>query len=79
MSIMSTTTRLVVVASRVIHDMVVVLSEPEQGSAMLALGTSTIRVVLWRTREVNSRYELVIAPPGLVSNTKELVVLDSRF
>ena len=76
---MSTTTRLMVVASRVIHDMVVVLSEPEQGSAMLALGTSAIRVVLWSTREVNSRYELVITPPRLVSNTKELVVSDSRF
>ena len=79
MSIMSTTTRLMVVASRVIHDMVVELSESEQGSPMHALGTSTIRVVLWRTRAVNSRYELVIVPPGLVSNTKELVVSDSRF
>ena len=39
------TTRLIVETSRVLHDTVGVLSDPEHGAAMRAVGTATRRVV----------------------------------
>ena len=51
----STTTRLIVEASHMIHEMVVVLSDPEGSAVIRAAGNSYSRVALWRIRAASSR------------------------
>ena len=65
----SATTGLITEALRVLQKTVGVLSEPERGAAMQALGIASRRVASCRTRAASLRFELVIAPCGLVDGT----------
>ena len=49
-------------ASWKLQETVGVLSEPERGAAILALGTASRRVATCRKRAASSRSELVILP-----------------
>ena len=62
MRIRSATTGLIMEASFVLQETVGVLSEPERGAAMLALGTASRRVASCKTRAARLRSELVIVP-----------------
>ena len=57
-----------------LQEKVGVLSEPEHGAAMRALGTASRRVVSCKTRAESSRSELAIVPRGLVENTKYAIM-----
>ena len=56
----SAATRLTIEALRVLQETVGVLSEPEHGEAMQALGTALRRVASCRTGAASSRYEFMI-------------------
>ena len=56
-----------------LQEIVGVLSEPEIGSAMQALGTASKRVASCITRTESSRSDLVIVPLGLVVNINSAV------
>ena len=58
----SATTRLIMKASHMLQETVGVLSEPERGAAMRALGTALRRVASCKMRAVSSRSELAIRP-----------------
>ena len=58
----SATIGLIIEASCVLQETVGVLSEPERGATILALGTALRRVASCRTRAASSRSELVILP-----------------
>ena len=66
----SATTGLIIEASCVLKETVRVLSEPERGTAMLALGTASRRVASCKTKAASSISEIVIVPWGLVIETK---------
>ena len=66
----SATTGLIMEASCVLQETVGVLSEPERGAAILALGTASRREASCKKRAARSRTELVIVPWGLVEETK---------
>ena len=66
----SATTRLIVDASRMLHEMVGMLYEPEHGAAMRTDGTDAGRVASWRMRTATSRTEFVRFPSSLVVDTK---------
>ena len=51
-----------------LQEKVDVLSEPERGEAMRALGTASSRVDSCTARAARSRSELVIMPLGLVDD-----------
>ena len=70
----SAITRLIMEASRVLQETVGVLSGPERGTAMRALGTDLRRVTSCKTRAAGLRSELVIVPWGLVKDTKLLMM-----
>ena len=67
------TTELVFEALRMLQEAVGVLSEPECGASMLALGNALGRVAYCITRAASSRSELVILPYGLVDETNSEV------
>ena len=58
----SAATRLTIEALRVLQEMVGMLSKPERGAYMQALGTALRRVDSCRTRAASSRYEFMIVP-----------------
>ena len=64
------TTRLIMETSCMLQETVRVLSEPDCGTAMLALGTASRRVASCKMRAASSRSEFVIVPWGLVEDTK---------
>ena len=66
---MSATTKLIIKDLHVLQEMVRVLSEPERGAAIQALGTASRRVASCRTRAAVLRSELVIVSCGLVDET----------
>ena len=53
-----------------LQEKVGLLSEPERGDAMLALGTASKTVASYKTRAASSISEFVIVPWGLVENPK---------
>ena len=53
-----------------------VLYNTERGSTIIASGHATRIVSLQRTRAASSKSELVSAPPGLVSDTKAVMMSD---
>ena len=65
----SVPTGLIIEASCVLQEIVDVLSEPEYGAAMRALGTASRRVASCRTRAASFLSNLVIAMCGLANNT----------
>ena len=75
----SATTGLMVDAAHVLHKTMEVLSEPDQGAAILVSRTATRRVLSWRMREEILRSELVIDPSGLVTNTKSLLMYGGQW
>ena len=70
----SAITGLVVEASRVIHEMVSVLSKPECGEAMRAVETAARMVALWRTRAVISRLDFVGKTLVFVDETNYVII-----
>ena len=58
----SATTGFIVKSSRVLHETVGVLSDPERGIAMRASGTTTREVGLWRTMAASLGSEFVFVP-----------------
>ena len=69
----SATIGLIIEASHMLKETVGVLSEPERGAAMQALGTASRRVASCITRATRLRSELVIVPLGLVDETNSSV------
>ena len=78
MGIRSTTTGLTIKALHVLQETVGVLSEPERGAAMQALGTASRRVASCITRATRLRSELVIVPLGLVDETNSAVTFSGQ-
>ena len=74
----SATIRLIMEASRMLHETVGVLSNPEHGVAMRASGTTGRIVALLRTRVASSRLELVSWPSRLVAKIKSLMMSDDQ-
>ena len=74
----SATTGLMVDASCVLHNTVVVLSKPERGASMRDSGNAVRRVILLRTRVMSSRLEFVSCPYRLVINTKLLMMSNGQ-
>ena len=70
----SATTGLIMEASRMLQEKLGVLSEPECGAAMQALGDPSRRVASYKTRAARSRSDLVIVPWRLVKDTKLLIM-----
>ena len=66
----SATTGLIMEASCVLQEKVGVLSEPEHGDAMLALGTASRRVASYKTRAASLISEFVIVPWGFGRESK---------
>ena len=58
----STNTGSIMEASYMLQETLGVLSEPERGATMRALGTASRRVTSCKMRGANSRSELVIVP-----------------
>ena len=57
-----------------LQETVGVLSNPEQGAAILASSTAAIRVALWRTSAASSRSELVIVSSLFVEETRSAMM-----
>ena len=74
----SATTGLVAYDSCVLQDMVGVLSDPEQVTAMFASGHMSRQVASRRTRAASLRSELVSAPPGFLSNIYTAMMSDRQ-
>ena len=55
-----------------LQEMVGVFSDPEWGTTVTTLGIAVISLVLWMMRELSSRSNLVMVPPGLFYNTNAL-------
>ena len=64
----SATTGLIIEASHMLQETVGVLSEPERGAAIQAMGTALRRVASCRKRAASSISELAIVPLGLVDD-----------
>ena len=69
----SVTTGAIIKASRVLKETFDVLSEPERGAVMKALGTASRMVASCKKRTTELRSELVIVPLGLVDETNSSV------
>ena len=70
----STTTWLIVKVSRMLQEMVGVLSVQERGMAICASRNAARRVALWITREARSRSEFGIVPLMCFNKTKYVMV-----
>ena len=67
------TTGLIIEASHKLQERVGMLSKPERGAAMRALGTATSRMASCRMKAVRFRSELVIVTLGLAYDTNSAV------
>ena len=70
----SATTKLVVDASLVLQETVGVLSDPNQGAAIVDSGHVSSRVASWRTRAASLRSEFLRVPSGFLSNISALMM-----
>ena len=75
MRMRSATTGLMVNTSRVLQEMVGVLSYPDRGAAIVASGKVSSRVASWRTGAAISRSEFVRVPSGYLSDINALIML----
>ena len=74
----STTTGFIVKSSCVLHEMVGVLSDPEHGTAMCAVGTAARMVASWRTSMASSRPKFLILTSRFVNDTKSAMMSDGQ-
>ena len=70
----STNNVLIVEASCVSHKKVSLLSDPDCGAPIRAVGTANIRMASWRMRVVSSRSEFVIVLSIFVDETKYVMM-----
>ena len=74
----SATTGLIVEASRVLQEMVGVLSNPEHDAAMRASRTASKRVASWITRAARFRLDFVMVTLIFFDNTKSAMMLGGQ-
>ena len=71
-------TGLVVEDLRVLHKTVGMLSDPERGADMRAVGTDARRVTSWRTRTASLRLKFVIVPSIYFDEIKSAMMSSSQ-